>query len=62
MARDANYSPKATKFNRKFDYQGRHHPKPNTHQDQSTSLPLSFPLVAFASRSSRDDPSCGSEA
>ena len=25
-------TPQGIKFNRKFDYQGRHHPKPNTHQ------------------------------
>ena len=51
---------KASKFNRKFDYQGS---APLKHtSDQSTSLPLSFPLVAFANKSSRDDPSCGSEA
>ena len=53
-------TPKASKFNRKFDYQGSRPPKHTS--DQSTSLPLSFPLVAFASKSSRDDPSWGSEA
>ena len=59
-ARDAKYSPKAVKFNRKFDYQGS---APLKHTSvQSTSLPLSFPLVAFANKSSRDDPSWGSEA
>ena len=51
---------KASKFNRKFDYQGT--PPLKHTSDQSTSLPLSFPLVAFANKSSRDDPSWGSEA
>ena len=58
--KDAKLPPKVVKFNRKFDYQGS---APLKHtSDQSTSLPLSFPLVAFANKSSRDDPSWGSEA
>ena len=58
--RDANYSPKVAISNRKFDYQGT--PPLKHTSGQSTSLPLSFPLVAFANKSSRDDPSWGSEA
>ena len=53
---------KASKFNRKFDYQGQAPPQTKHTSDQSTSLQLSFPLVEFANKSSRDDPSCGSEA
>ena len=52
--------PQARQSNRKFDYQGT--PPLKHTSDQSTSLPLSFPLVAFANKSSRDDPSWGSEA